>query len=242
MTTTQTTEPDAPFDPAAAERVEAFLPELLDIPAEPVATQLGAARFAADVREVLRQLAYRKTEGEQLADKCHRHREEAEELRAQLALHNTATPEVEAIHLFFGLSYASYLVLPRVLLQSMPDWWQTAFVRLVEQFYGAFQDVEKPEAYDVVPGRVEEVLSLTDAERELLGITFEDPDEDEDGEYVDPDATTKYYDKNGDELRYDSRVVVPMRDPLPPYNRGRTVIPPKFSAETDADDGAESVA
>lgn len=70
----------------------------------------------------------------------------------------------DEIHHFFGLSYASYLVLPRVLLQSMPDDWQHEFVRLVEQFDDAFRHVEKPESYDVIPGRLEEVLSLSVAE------------------------------------------------------------------------------
>lgn len=43
------------------------------------------------------------------------------------------TLEIEAIHSWFGLSYASYLVLPRSVLQSMPDEWQVKFVELVEQ-------------------------------------------------------------------------------------------------------------
>jgi hypothetical protein len=39
----------------------------------------------------------------------------------------------EAIHTFFGLSYSNYLVLPRSVLQSMPDEWQYKFVTLIEQ-------------------------------------------------------------------------------------------------------------
>jgi len=34
----------------------------------------------------------------------------------------------EPIHLYFGLSYAHYLVLPRTALQSMPIEWQRRFV------------------------------------------------------------------------------------------------------------------
>jgi hypothetical protein len=37
------------------------------------------------------------------------------------------------IHAFFGLTYSSYLVLPRTMLQSMPDKWQEQFVKLIEE-------------------------------------------------------------------------------------------------------------
>jgi hypothetical protein len=37
----------------AAARVAAFLPELIDIPGESIAAQLGAVQFAADVRTIL---------------------------------------------------------------------------------------------------------------------------------------------------------------------------------------------
>ena len=42
-------------------------------------------------------------------------------------------PKQESIHGYFGLSYANYLVLPRTVLQSMPDEWQEQFVVLLEQ-------------------------------------------------------------------------------------------------------------
>lgn len=37
------------------------------------------------------------------------------------------------IHTHFGLSYAQYLVLPRSVLQSMPEEWQHKFVSLLEE-------------------------------------------------------------------------------------------------------------
>lgn len=37
------------------------------------------------------------------------------------------------IHTYFGLSYAHYLVLPRSVLQSMPEEWQHKFVELLEE-------------------------------------------------------------------------------------------------------------
>jgi hypothetical protein len=37
------------------------------------------------------------------------------------------------IHTYFGLSYADYLVLPRSVLQSMPEEWQLKFVSLLDE-------------------------------------------------------------------------------------------------------------
>lgn len=37
------------------------------------------------------------------------------------------------IHTWFELSYASYLTLPRSVLQSMPEDWQEKFVTLLEE-------------------------------------------------------------------------------------------------------------
>lgn len=39
----------------------------------------------------------------------------------------------DAVHDWFSLSYAAYLVLPRSVLQSMPDEWQNKFIALVEE-------------------------------------------------------------------------------------------------------------
>lgn len=39
----------------------------------------------------------------------------------------------EIIHDWFELSYASYLVLPRSILQSAPEKWQIKFVRLLNE-------------------------------------------------------------------------------------------------------------
>lgn len=41
------------------------------------------------------------------------------------------------IHDWFGLTYASYLVLPRSVLQEMPLGWQKKFVALLEEVQGA---------------------------------------------------------------------------------------------------------
>lgn len=136
-----------------------------------------------------------------------------------------AGPIPDAIHHFFGLSSCSHLVLPRVLLQSMPDAWQARFVQMMNEYDDAFRGIKQAEIYEVVPGRAVEASSLTEAERRITGVTLVEPDEDEDGEYIEPDAATMYYDKDGEEIEGYTRIVVPTADPLPPYNRGRTRLP-----------------
>lgn len=46
------------------------------------------------------------------------------------------------IHEYFELSYAHYLVMPRTLLQSMPEKWQKEFVGLLEEFEEKFTRFE----------------------------------------------------------------------------------------------------
>lgn len=46
----------------------------------------------------------------------------------------------EPIHRYFGLSYASYLVVPRSLLQSMPDAWQARLVRCLEELFDVYDN------------------------------------------------------------------------------------------------------
>lgn len=55
----------------------------------------------------------------------------------------------EAIHSFFGLTYANYLVLPRVALQSMPSEWQRQFVKLLEAIPETLKEYNalEPETY-----------------------------------------------------------------------------------------------
>jgi hypothetical protein len=56
------------------------------------------------------------------------------------------------VHLWFGLTYSNYLVLPRTLLQSMPVEWQTAFTDLLDELTVAFAHVDQTEFYDVTAG------------------------------------------------------------------------------------------
>lgn len=56
----------------------------------------------------------------------------------------------EPIHEYFGLSYANYLVLPRSVLQSMPEDWQEKFVSLLKQIPEVIAEDFEPEGgYDV---------------------------------------------------------------------------------------------
>lgn len=55
----------------------------------------------------------------------------------------------ERVHGWFGLSYANYLVLPRTLLQSMPQEWQDRFVTCLEQVADAYHHVPQADSYRV---------------------------------------------------------------------------------------------
>lgn len=44
------------------------------------------------------------------------------------------------VHEAFGLTYASYLVLPRSLLQEMPAHWQARFVALTAEFWETWDE------------------------------------------------------------------------------------------------------
>jgi hypothetical protein len=139
----------------------------------------------------------------------------------------TPEPDDDAVHAFFGLSYCTHLVLPRVLLQSMPGWWQARFVHLMDQLDQAVGDIPQPAHYRVTAAEQHEAASLTDAQMKLAGTTREWVGGEGDGEF-------QYYDENGDELEYDARVLVPCADPLPHYNRGRTILPLRPISDAEA--------
>lgn len=118
------------------------------------------------------------------------------------------------IHLYFGLSYANYLVLHRTLLQSMPLEWQHRFVAMLQEFDAAFEHVEKPPGYNVIPCEWREPWELDTKQLKALGWKV--------------DRQGRYYDPEGNEVdaRRDA-VPVPVMDPVPHYWRGRARIEPK---------------
>lgn len=65
-----------------------------------------------------------------------------------------AIADPEAVHGWFGLSYANFAVLPRTLLQSMPEEWQRKFVALMDEYDGRWAglpDGFMPHGYRVQP-------------------------------------------------------------------------------------------
>lgn len=48
---------------------------------------------------------------------------------------------------WFGLSYASWLTMPRVLMHSMPDEWQGKMAALLEEYDETFNTSETPSAW-----------------------------------------------------------------------------------------------
>ena len=57
--------------------------------------------------------------------------------------------EAVDVHTFFGLSYASYLVVNRSLLQSMPLAWQFRFTALMGEMWDHFDDRYADVTYEV---------------------------------------------------------------------------------------------
>jgi hypothetical protein len=123
----------------------------------------------------------------------------------------------EHIHAMFGLSYANYLVLHRSMLQSMPETWQKRFVQCMQELNEAFDGIERPDAYQVTTGEEVEYAELSDAQLLKLGITRDEVDE-EDENAPEP----YYYDAQGVQHEGWERTLLPTRDPVPHYNKGRT--------------------
>lgn len=60
----------------------------------------------------------------------------------------TREPQPLDVHTWFSLTYANYLVVPRSVLQSMPEDWQHRFTALMGEMDQAFGHLDWP-AYDV---------------------------------------------------------------------------------------------
>ncbi len=64
---------------------------------------------------------------------------------------NTIKVDECPLEVFFGLTRSSYLVLPRVYLQAMPNEWQEKFVALLQEFEAAAKTagINIPDKYHV---------------------------------------------------------------------------------------------
>lgn len=126
--------------------------------------------------------------------------------------------EHEAIHEWFGLTYANYLVLNRSLLQSMPDVWQTRFVGCLRELDRAFGHLEHP------------TYSVQCLAREREHVTSENCEScDGEGVRLDGDLPAEpaelcadcYGEGQVERWETDEEVGV-ITDPIPHYDRGRT--------------------
>lgn len=70
--------------------------------------------------------------------------------------------EEDPIHGYFGLSYASYLVIPRSLLQSMPTAWQEDLVDLLTGLGTHFGETIDSVQYKVIARDKETNLFVSD--------------------------------------------------------------------------------
>lgn len=145
-------------------------------------------------------------------------------------------PVMDHVHTWFSLSYSNYAVLPRTLLQSMPDEWQERFVALIDELSTAYSHIEHAPGYEVTAGDWVYVNECTPDQLKSAGVTSSDDDPDslvevEAGVKDFPDGYETTYYKDGDELGPADRVFIAGTDPVPHYNRGRTYIEPKLEGE-----------
>lgn len=99
----------------------------------------------------------------------------------------------EAVHIYFKLSYSNYLVIPRSVLQSMPDKWQEKFIKLVEEMdekIGWRNNLDPVEEYRVIPVKLKYTGEYDDYDgREIVeDIEVED-------KYMDYDRGRKIWKK-----------------------------------------------
>jgi len=62
-----------------------------------------------------------------------------------MTIEQKISDDPEPIHLWFNLTYANYLTLPRSVLQSMPREWQAKFVDLLEEMRERYGGLDWPD-------------------------------------------------------------------------------------------------
>lgn len=154
--------------------------------------------------------------------------------------HVTDTKPGDQVHAWFGLTYSNYLVLNRSHLQSMPAEFQERLVGCLNELRAAYAHTEQAEGFKVEAAVSREIGELTEAERADLGIT-EDwydgktppaglPEEDLNEWQAEHEADSPRYFRDGSEVDGDDEVLIPVPDPVPHYQRGRTYIEPRLNA------------
>ena len=131
------------------------------------------------------------------------------------------------VHTWFSLSYANYYVVPRAVLQSMPEEWQHRWVALQEELEAKMRehDIELP-TYKVEAAHDYEYIDLGPAYLEQHGITREwvcasECDEDEDCGENCGGGIMFFTSDGGEHDPYDRLLVATGTDPLSNYARGR---------------------
>jgi hypothetical protein len=134
------------------------------------------------------------------------------------------------VHTWFSLSYANFLVWHRAHMQSMPVEWQQRFTDLAEELDAAYPDGTGVN-YEVATVDSKYVSELTEDEMRQLDIGTSDDDDEDGDEECDGVSERKwqereYYLKDGTAVPGVHRVGIPVPDPVPHYNRGRTYLAP----------------
>jgi hypothetical protein len=123
----------------------------------------------------------------------------------------------DPVHAWFGLSYSNYLVLHRTLMQSMPVEWQRRMVACLEELRAAFAHLEQAPGYELKPCRWQAPHETDDETLMRLGFSVDDTD---DGPI--------FCDRDGAEVEgWRTCVPVPVAEPVPHYDRGRTRVEPR---------------
>ncbi len=107
---------------------------------------------------------------------------------------------------------SAYLVVPRVLAESMPLRWQQQFVGMLADLHDAYADLPWPD-YEVVPSRWELLVDLDEQQLAAAGYVAD----------LGPDGQLEYRDAADRPVPDPEhhRVLAPVDDPLPPLSGGR---------------------
>jgi hypothetical protein len=127
------------------------------------------------------------------------------------------------IHEWFSLSYCNYQVLHRTLMQSMPIEWQERMAACLTELQAAFEHVDQPQGFKVEAATEHIVWEMTESQMYAAGVLVEGDGPDG------PGPETRYHSAHdGREVDPHERVMLPVADPVPHYDRGRTYIEPRL--------------